>query len=207
MDEILDMIKEQLGDSANMLLPDPKLRDYYENEHNRCFYIQDQITGDLLDLYKQILRINQVDKDVPVEERKPIKLYIDSVGGDLDITMTFIDLIALSKTPVWTIALCYAYSAAGLILMAGHKRLALPNAKALIHNGSGGVGGSYEQVTAAMDDYKKTVDAMKAFILSHTKIDPKVFKKKNNQEWYMDSEAMLENGAIDEIVTDIDSIL
>jgi ATP-dependent protease ClpP protease subunit len=91
--------------------------------------------------------------------------------------------------------------------MAGHKRYALPNTQCLIHSGSGGVGGSFEQAEAQMKNYKELVAKMREFILSKTTIDPKLFKKKNSSEWYISTEEMLKNGIVDTICTDLDEIL
>ena len=50
---------------------------------------------------------------------------------------------------------------------------------------------------------KKVTD----YFLAHTKIDPKTYKKKAPNDWYMDEEEALQNGLIDEIITDFDIIL
>lgn len=57
----------------------------------------------LIEIERKILQYNRIDKDTPVEQRKPIKLFIYSYGGELDAMFSFIDVVALSKTPVWTI--------------------------------------------------------------------------------------------------------
>ena len=43
------------------------------------------------------------EENIPVEEREPIKVFINSPGGSLISCFTIIDTIRLSKTPVWTI--------------------------------------------------------------------------------------------------------
>ena len=188
----------------NLQLPNPDLLTYYKDEKDRVFWIEGEIDGGLFELSKMILRYNIEDKDIPVEERKPIKIFINSPGGDLDSTLSFIGLMNISKTPIWTIDACWAYSAAGLILMAGHKRYALPNTECLIHSGSGQLGGSYEQTTEQMKNYKYLVDNMRDFILSKTKIDQKLFKKMSTKDWYIYTEEMLNLGIVDEIVNDLD---
>ena len=82
--------------------------------------------------------------------------------------MSLIGLMNISKTPIFTINAGWSYSAAGLILMAGHKRFALPNTECLIHSGSGQLGGSYEQTAEQMKNYKMLIDKMREFILSKT---------------------------------------
>lgn len=188
----------------NLQLPNPDLLTYYKDEQDRVLWIEGEIGDGLFELSKMILRYNKEDKDIPVEERKPIKIFINSPGGDLDSTLAFIGLMNISKTPIWTIDACWAYSAAGLILMAGHKRYALPNTECLIHSGSGQIGGSYEQTTEQMKNYKYLVDKMRDFILSKTKIDQKLFKKNSQKDWYIYDNDMLELGIVDEIIDDLD---
>lgn len=188
----------------NMQLPSPELLTYYKDEKDRILWIEGEINDALFELSKLIIGYNKEDKNVPVEKRKPIKIFINSNGGDLDSTLAFIGLMNISKTPIWTIDACWAYSAAGLILMAGHKRFALPNTECLIHSGSGQLGGSYEQTAEQMKNYKYLVDKMRDFILSKTKIDQKLFKKQSTKDWYIYTDEMLSLGIVDEIINDLD---
>lgn len=201
MNKMLVAIPESI---ENLQLPNPDLLTYYKDEQDRVLWIEGEINDGLFEFSKMILRYNIEDKNIPVEERKPIKIFINSPGGDLDSTLAFIGLMNISKTPIWTIDACWAYSAAGLILMAGHKRYALPNTECLIHSGSGQLGGSYEQTTEQMKNYKYLVDKMRDFILSKTKIDQKLFKKNSQKDWYIYDNDMLELGIVDEIIGDLD---
>lgn len=202
--DIAVMIPESI---ENLQLPNPSLVTYWRNEDERIFWIEDEITSDLFEFSKQIVRFNKEDKGVSVENRKPIKFFIDSPGGDLDATLAFIGLVGISKTPIWTINAGSAYSGAGLILMAGHKRFALPNSQALIHTGSGSLGGTYDQTTEQMKNYKQLIEKMKSFILSHTNIDQKLFNKNKSKDWYITTDEQLSLGIVDKIVDDLDEIL
>ena len=188
----------------NMQLPNPELLTYYKDEKDRVLWIEGEVNDALLEFSKLIINYNKEDNGIPVEDRKPIKIFINSPGGDLDTTLAFIGLMNISKTPIWTIDACWAYSAAGLILMAGHKRYALPNTECLIHSGSGQLGGSYEQTKEQMKNYNYLVDKMRDFILSKTKIDQKTFKKNSQKDWYIYTEEMLSLGIVDEIISDLD---
>lgn len=201
MNKMLVAIPESI---ENLQLPNPDLLTYYKDEQDRVLWIEGEIGDGLFELSKMIIRYNKEDKDIPVEERKPIKIFINSPGGDLDSTLAFIGLMNISKTPIWTVDACWAYSAAGLILMAGHKRYALPNTECLIHSGSGQLGGSYEQTTEQMKNYKFLVDKMRDFILSKTKIDQKLFKKNSQKDWYIYTDEMLSLGIVDEIIDNLD---
>lgn len=204
MNEIAVMLPQNI---ENLQLPAPELVMYYKNDNDRVFWIEDEIGDGLFEYSKQILRFNQEDKDIPVEERKPIKFFIDSPGGDLETMLAFIGLVGISKTPIWMINAGIAYSAAGLILMSGHKRFALPNSQCLIHTGSGQLGGTFDQTTEQMKNYKQMVEKMKNFIISHTNIDQKLFNKNKSKDWFITTEEQLELGIVDKIVDDLDEIL
>lgn len=204
MNEIAVMLPQNI---ENLQLPAPELVTYYKNDNNRVFWIEDEIGDGLFEYSKQILRFNQEDKDIPVEERKPIKFFIDSPGGDLETMLAFIGLVGISKTPIWMINAGIAYSAAGLILMSGYKRFALPNSQCLIHTGSGQLGGTFDQTTEQMKNYKQMVEKMKNFIISHTNIDQKLFNKNKSKDWFITTEEQLELGIVDKIVDDLDEIL
>ena len=204
MNEIAVMLPQNI---ENLQLPAPELVTYYKNDNNRTFWIEDEIGDGLFEYSKQILRFNQEDRDIPVEERKPIKFFIDSPGGDLETMLAFIGLVGISKTPIWMINAGIAYSAAGLILMSGHKRFALPNSQCLIHTGSGQLGGTFDQTTEQMKNYKQMVEKMKNFIISHTNIDQKLFNKNKSKDWFITTEEQLELGIVDKIVDDLDEIL
>ena len=61
-------------------------------------------------------------------EREPIKIYINSLGGSLEGTLTIINSIMMSRTPVYTFNIGVVEKEAFLIYIAGHKRLSYANA-------------------------------------------------------------------------------
>ena len=173
----------------------------------RVFYIDYQIDENLLELSKEIIRFNRLDKDIPVEKRKPIKIFIDTPGGDVVAMWSFIKIMEISKTPIYTINMCCAYSAGADILAAGHKRFAMPGTSVLIHSGSCYYGGTQEQAESMKKFGDKLNKKVTDYFLSRTKVDPKIFKKKAPSDWYLDEEEALENGIIDKIITDINEII
>ena len=192
---------------ANLQLPDPDLRDFYQDEQDRVFWVTTEINDSLLDLVKMIIKCNKADKGKLVEERTPIKVFIDSPGGDVCALWTTIKAIEISKTPVYTINYCTAYSAAADLLASGHKRFALPGTSVMVHSGSCMFGGTMEQAENMKKHFDKLGKKVTDYFLAHTKIDPKTFKKKAPSDWYMDEDDALQNGVIDEIITDLDVIL
>jgi len=207
MEELNKVLQGAQDAALSYQLPNPGLRDYYRDEAERIYWVDDEITGNLLDLVKMIIRCNKEDKDIPVAERRPIRVFIDSPGGDITSLWTTIKTIELSKTPIHTINYCGCHSAAADLLAAGHKRFALPGTTAMIHNGSCGFQGQVDVVESTKKYYDKLSKRITEYFLAHTKVDPKVFKKKAAFDWYFDEQEMLENGLIDEIVTDLDTLL
>lgn len=193
--------------AANLQLPDPTLLDYYRDEEQRIFWVDGEIDESLLDLVKMIMRCNKEDKDLPVEQRKPVRVFIDSPGGDVQALFTTIKAIEISRTPVYTINYCGAYSAAAILLTAGHKRFALPGTSAMFHRGSCYYGGE-QSVVESTKKYFDTLDKkLDEFLFSHTNIDQKIYKRKASSDLYMDENECLKNNVVDSIVSNFEEIM
>lgn len=95
---------------------------------NREFYL-DNITPTIANQFDKFVRFwNDIDKDILMTQREPIKLYIDSRGGSLSAALTIIDTIKLSRTPVYTINIGNVFKEAFYIYLAGLKRYSYPRA-------------------------------------------------------------------------------
>lgn len=206
MNELENVLLSIPESVANLQLPDPDLRDHYIDEQDRVFWVTGEINDRLLDLVKMIIKYNKQDIGKTTEERTPIKVFIDSPGGDVCALWTTIKAIEISKTPVYTINYCTAFSAAADLLASGHKRFALPGTSAMVHSGSCMFGGTMEQAESMKKHFDKLGKKVSDYFLSHTKVDPKTFKKKAPSDWYFDEDDMLEYGLIDEIITDLDTL-
>lgn len=206
-ENIIDLIIPK--DVADLKLPAPELVDLYADRENRVIYVDYDIDDSLLrDVGRQIMEYNRADKGKPVKERKPIVMLINSGGGCLDSTYATIAIMESSKTPIITVNMNCAYSAAGLLLMAGHKRYCMPRSQVLIHSGSAqGIGGDYETVQESTKSYKKMVEEMRDFIVSKTKIEKPLMKKNQARDWYLDTNEQINLGCVDEILTDLENIL
>lgn len=202
--KVLDIV---IPPEADVKLPDPSLLAYYNDKQERVIWIDSDIDDCTYEITKQIYEYNRQDKDIPVESRKPIKIYINSFGGDLYQCFALISAIGASKTPVYTINTGVAMSAGMIILLSGHKRFAVKYSIAMCHSGSGSVGGDFEQTQSAMDNYKKMVDTMKTYILERTKIDSKTLSRKWTKDWYMFSDEQVSLGVANEIVEDISEVV
>lgn len=206
MEELKNALNGVPEEVMDVTLPPPFLRDFYRDEAERVYWVDEEIDSSLLDLVKLIMRCNKEDKGKPVEERTPIKVFIDSPGGDVLALWSVINAIEISKTPVYTINYCTAFSAAADLLIAGHKRYAMPGTTAMVHSGSCMYGGTMEQAESMKKHFDKLGKKVTDYFLAHTKVDPKAFKKKAPSDWYFDEQDMLESGLIDEIITDFDTL-
>lgn len=190
-------------DVANMQLPDPELRNFYVDLDNRTFWLDEEVTPFLLELVKYIVRWNAEDACTPVEKRKSIRIFFFSPGGDLDINYALIDTIKMSKTPIIGINIGQCASAAAYIFLSCHKRYMLPHAYFILHQGSGTLSGTFEQICAQMEDYQKQVEELASFVLEHTTYTEEAVAEKIVGEWYIRKDEALENGVVHDIVTDV----
>jgi len=90
------------------------------------------------------------------------------------------------------------------MLLSGQKRFALPHSTALIHSGSGGTQGTFEQSKMAMDYYEKQVAKMREYIMAHSTIDKKTMTKNKAKDWYLDANEQVNFGIVDKICDDVD---
>lgn len=204
MEEIKNAFSDVPEEVMDVTLPPPFLRDYYRDEAERIYWVDDEINDNLLDLVKMIIRCNKEDKGIPVEQRKPIKVFISSPGGETQAMWSAMQAMQTSKTPCWTINLSYAYSAGAELLVAGHKRFALRGSTTMIHRGSCFIGGEQSVVESTQKHMKAMEQKYQDFLLSHTKIDPKVYKKKASADMFFDEYEALANGIVDFVVDDFD---
>ena len=69
----------------NLALPNPALLDYYKDADKRIFWLEGEVDSSTLELVKVIMRFNKDDEGKPVEERTPLRIFIDTCGGDVQI--------------------------------------------------------------------------------------------------------------------------
>ena len=159
----------------------------------------DDGTGRYVDAYIRFWNRQDDENNIPIEDREPIKLYIDSCGGLLTDTFSIIDSVRMSKTPVIGICTGTAYSGGFFILISCDKRIAYSHASFLFHEGAtqnGGTSGQFENYTAF---YKKQLKQLKQLVLDYTKISEEEYEKIKREDIWYDTVEALEKGIIDEI--------
>lgn len=172
---------------------------------SRDIYIND-VNSDLADIVDSIIRFwNRTDEqnDTPIEKRIPIKLYINSYGGELVAAYAIINAIELSKTPVWTIVTGAAYSAGFFIYIAGHKRFAYPLASFLFHEGSTGSGVSdAHKFRNQADFYNKQLQQLKKHTLKYTNLTEEDYAKIQKDDYWLTADEAKGKGVVDYILTE-----
>lgn len=205
MSEILEFTLPVMHDSANMTLADPSLVNFYNDLENRIYWLNDEINNYTFDLVQYIIRWNREDKDIPVEKRKPIRIIIDCGGGALSVSETVSNIIQMSKTPVYGIALGFVASGASVIYLACHKKFALPNTVFVLHKGScSGVSGTFDEMLAFMNDYEKQIEALIKFYLTHTRFTEQEILENIQTDWYVRLPEAQDKGMVDELITNLD---
>lgn len=202
--QVVENMQLELPDNT---LPDPALLSYYAFLNERKLFLEEDVGFPIMEMIKLIMRWNQEDKDIPVEQRKPITIYIMSDGGYMSFMWAMLDAMLTSKTPIITVNLGVAASAASLIYLAGSKRLMMPTATVIIHEGSTEVAGDANKVMDATRNYNKELAKMKEFILARTSIPPRVLNKKAKDDWYIDAATCLEYGLCHKVVESLDEIM
>lgn len=174
---------------------------YLRNLQDRKLFLSDEIDEMVIDnIVRHILQYNADDKGKPVEDRKPILLYVSSNGGSVDPGFELIDVILQSKTPVYTVNIGYQYSMGFLIGLAGHKRFASKTAKFLMHDGSNFVFNSGAKAQDQMEFNKRIEERIKQYVLSRSKISADEYDSKLRVEWYLFADEAKEKGFCDLII-------
>lgn len=204
-----DYLNDLLGDSQ-VLQEDSSKIDFekildYSNSLDRQLYIGDITEGVGVAVDTVIRFWNKYDEDHNIQpaDRKPIKIYIDSPGGSLTDTLTVIDAIKLSKTPVYTICVGCAYSGGFFIFISGHKRYCYPNSTFLYHEGSTANGGDAGKFRNFAEFYDKQLEVLKQITISNTNIDEELYEKHRRDDWWMLASEALNLGVCDEILKEL----
>lgn len=197
---------EEIDFAVQELVLDSHIIDDYvrlqELQQRRLFLTCGINQMSVIDIIKPILQYNKDDKDIPVENRIPIVIYIATNGGELDSGFALIDVILNSATPVYTVNLGYMYSMGFLLCLAGHKRYALPSSKFLIHDGWDMIGNSSTKIQDYIEFNKRVEQRVKQYVLNRTKISEEEYDKNLRVEWYLFADEAQEKGVVDYIIGD-----
>ena len=132
---------------------------------------------------------------------KDIYLYINSPGGSIDSGMAIYDTMQWISNDVATVALGLAASMSQFLLSGGTpgKRYALPHARILMHQPSGGIGGTASDIKIQAEQSIHLKHEMAGLIARHTgQTVEQITKDSDRDRWFTATEA-LEYGFIDHV--------
>ena len=157
---------------------------------NREIYLT-TITAQTAEAIDRIVRMwNYIDDTEIVEfsKRHPIKIYINSLGGDFNAMLTIMDVIKMSKTPVQTINIGVVQKEAFFIYAMGHQRYAYPRATFLYERDLKHLDNSDEQTDKYVNFYLRQLDEIKDLVIEKTKITENEYNKHLKACWWMTAE-------------------
>ena len=134
---------------------------------------------------------------------KDISLYINSPGGQVYAGLAIYDTMQYIKSDVSTMVYGMSMSMSAILLAGGAKgkRLALPNAKVMIHQGSAGFSGTPTDIAIQAEEVLNLRRRMAEIIAEHTGQDVEKVMKDIDRDRYMTAEEAKTYGIIDEIFT------
>jgi ATP-dependent Clp protease, protease subunit len=145
----------------------------------------------------QLLFLDAEDPD------KDISLYINSPGGSSYAGMAIYDAMQFVQADVQTYAIGMAMSAGAMILCGGApgKRYVLPNAKIMIHQGSGGFRGTPADIQIAAQEVLEMMERMAQIIARHSGKPVEQVRSDIDRDRFMTPEEAVDYGLVDEILS------
>ena len=128
----------------------------------------------------------------------PIKIFIDSPGGDADAGFAIFDMIRFIKPEVYTIGMGLVASAAAIILLASpkEKRIGLPNSHFLIHQPLSGIRGVATEIEIHARELEKLRIKINELISSETGKPLAQVEKDTDRDYWMSAKEAVEYGLI-----------
>lgn len=156
--------------------------------------IDDQIANLIV---AQLLYLEREDPD------KDVSIYIHSPGGYVHSGLAIYDTMQLIRCDVSTICVGLTASLASILLCAGTrgKRYALPHAKIMLHQPTGGLGGQAADIKIQAEEIVKTKAMLNEIVAHHTGQSIEKIERETERDRYMSAEEAKDWGLLDEILT------
>jgi ATP-dependent Clp protease protease subunit len=155
--------------------------------------IDDQISNLLV---AQLLHLESEDPE------KDVSIYINSPGGSVYAGLAIYDTMQFIKPEVQTICVGVAMSMGALLLAGGAegKRMALPNAKILIHQVSGGFSGQASDIEIHAKEALDTRRRLDEIIAKHTGKDVEDVNRDTERDNFLTAEQAKDYGIVDRVI-------
>lgn len=163
---------------------------------NRILFLFDDITQETAkDIIPKLMVMNSLSAE-------PIKLFINSPGGEVSAGMAIYDTFRFIQAPMNTICIGQAGSMAAWLLAAGAKgyRVASENAQIMIHQGRTLIGGTYTDLKINMQEFERTQRRLINILVRHTGQKEDVVAQAIERDKWMSPQEAQEFGIIDRVV-------
>ncbi len=132
----------------------------------------------------------------------PIKVFIDSPGGDVDAGFAIFDMMRFVKPDVYTIGMGLVASAGALILLASPKerRIGLPNSHYLIHQPLSGIRGVATEIEIHAKELEKLRQKLNELISKETGQDPAKVEQDTDRDYWMNANEALTYGLLSKVI-------
>lgn len=136
------------------------------------------------------------------DSEKEIHMYINSPGGSVTAGMAIYDTMQYVKAPVSTICIGQAASMGAFLLAGGApgKRMALPNARIMIHQPLGGAGGQASDIEIQAKEILRMKRRLNELLSIHCKQDIKRIETDTERDYFMSAAQAKDYGLIDNII-------
>jgi len=134
--------------------------------------------------------------------KKDISLYINSPGGYVTAGLAIYDTMQFIRPQVATLCMGQAASMGSLLLAAGAKgqRFALPNARIMVHQPSGGFKGVAADIQRHAQDIIKLKRRLNEIYVAHTGRDYALIEKTLDRDHFMSAEEARDFGLVDQVL-------
>ena len=134
---------------------------------------------------------------------EPVRIFIDSPGGDADAGYAIFDMIRFIKPAVWTIGMGLVASAAAIIQLAAPKdrRVGLPNSHYLIHQPLSGIRGVATDIEIHAKELEKLREKINRLISDETGNPASQVEKDTDRDYWMTAGEAVSYGLISRIIT------
>jgi ATP-dependent Clp protease protease subunit len=135
--------------------------------------------------------------------KKEVAMYINSPGGVVTAGLSIYDTMQFIRPKVTTMCIGQAASMGSLLLAAGEKgmRYALPNARVMVHQPSGGFQGQASDVQRHAEDILKVKRRLNEIYVEHTGQSYEVIERTLDRDHFMSAEEAKAFGLVDEVTT------
>ena len=164
---------------------------------DRIVFISGEVNDDMANaICAQLLFLQSQDP------KKEISVYVNSPGGSVTAGLAIYDTMQFVKCPIATYCIGQAASMGAVLLSAGEKgrRFALPNARIMVHQPSGGAEGKATDIEITAKEILRLKDVLNGILAKHSgkKFDDVV--KDTERDYFMSAEEAKAWGLIDEVL-------